>query len=57
MIPYVLLGVEHILIGVDHLAFLLALLLLCRRVRSSLTAATERSASYLRHLLFFYQFA
>lgn len=30
---YVLLGVEHILIGVDHLAFLLALLLLCRRVR------------------------
>jgi hypothetical protein len=30
---YVLLGIEHILIGVDHIAFLLALLLLCRRVR------------------------
>jgi hypothetical protein len=30
---YVELGVEHILAGVDHLAFLLALLLLCRRVR------------------------
>src|SRR5262249_39355529 len=26
---YVLLGIEHILIGVDHIAFLLALLLLC----------------------------
>jgi hypothetical protein len=30
---YMLLGIEHILIGVDHIAFLLALLLLCRRVR------------------------
>jgi hypothetical protein len=30
---YVLLGIEHILIGIDHVAFLLALLLLCRRVR------------------------
>lgn len=30
---YVLLGIEHILIGVDHLAFLAALLLLCRSVR------------------------
>ena len=30
---YVLLGLEHILSGVDHLAFVLALLLLCRRVR------------------------
>ena len=30
---YVLLGIEHILVGVDHIAFLLALLLLCRRVR------------------------
>jgi hypothetical protein len=30
---YLALGVEHILAGFDHLAFLLALLLLCRRVR------------------------
>ena len=30
---YVRLGIEHILVGVDHIAFLLALLLLCRRVR------------------------
>ena len=30
---YVLLGLEHIMSGVDHLAFVLALLLLCRRVR------------------------
>jgi hypothetical protein len=30
---YLWLGVEHIVIGMDHLAFLLALLLLCRRVR------------------------
>lgn len=30
---YVVLGVEHILAGIDHLAFLLGLLLLCRRVR------------------------
>lgn len=28
---YLVLGVEHILIGIDHLAFLLALLLVCRR--------------------------
>ena len=32
-LAYLQLGVEHILVGVDHLAFLLALLLLCRRVR------------------------
>jgi hypothetical protein len=30
---HVWLGITHILIGVDHIAFLLALLLLCRRVR------------------------
>ena len=30
---YVVLGIEHILVGFDHIAFLLALLLLCRRVR------------------------
>ena len=30
---YFLLGIEHILIGVDHIAFLLALLLLCRHFR------------------------
>lgn len=33
---YVWLGIEHILIGVDHLAFLLALLLLCRHGREVL---------------------
>jgi HupE/UreJ protein len=32
-VAYVVLGIEHILIGIDHIAFLLALLLLCRRVR------------------------
>ena len=37
---YVLLGIEHILIGVDHLAFLLALLLLCRRVREVIFMVT-----------------
>ena len=31
-VTYLWLGVEHILVGIDHLAFLLALLLLCRRV-------------------------
>ena len=30
---YVILGAKHILTGFDHIAFLLALLLLCRRVR------------------------
>jgi len=30
---YVRLGIEHILAGADHIAFLLALLLLCRRLR------------------------
>jgi hypothetical protein len=37
---YVLLGGEHILIGADHLAFLLALLLLCRRVREVIFMVT-----------------
>lgn len=37
---YVLLGLEHILIGTDHIAFLLALLLLCRRVREVLVMVT-----------------
>lgn len=37
---YVLLGVEHIVSGVDHLAFVLALLLLCRRVREVLFMVT-----------------
>lgn len=37
---YVLLGGEHILIGADHLAFLLALLLLCRRVREVIVMVT-----------------
>ena len=30
---YLVLGVEHILIGIDHLAFVLALLILCTRIR------------------------
>ncbi len=30
---YLVLGVEHILIGLDHLAFVLALLILCARLR------------------------
>jgi hypothetical protein len=37
---YVWLGLEHILIGVDHLAFLLALLVLCRRGREVLFMIT-----------------
>src|SRR5262249_33495871 len=37
---YVRLGIEHILIGVDHLAFLLALLLLCRRAREVMNMVT-----------------
>ena len=32
-IRYLVLGVEHILIGLDHLAFVLALLILCSRLR------------------------
>lgn len=37
---YLLLGVEHILIGVDHIAFLVALLLLCQRVREVVLMVT-----------------
>ena len=37
---YVMLGVEHILAGVDHLAFLLCLLLLCRNLRQILWMVT-----------------
>ena len=37
---HALLGVRHILIGVDHIAFLLALLLLCRRVREVVLMVT-----------------
>lgn len=37
---YVLLGIEHIVIGIDHIAFLCALLLLCRRVREVLFMVT-----------------
>jgi hypothetical protein len=33
MQTYLLLGIEHIVVGIDHIAFLVALLLLCRRVR------------------------
>lgn len=32
-IAYLGLGIEHILLGIDHVAFLVALLLLCRRLR------------------------
>jgi hypothetical protein len=37
---YLALGVEHILAGADHVAFLLALLLLCRRLRDVLLLVT-----------------
>jgi len=37
---YVTLGIEHILVGLDHIAFLLALLLLCRRVREIIFMVT-----------------
>lgn len=37
---YVLLGVEHIVIGADHIAFLVALLLLCQRVREVVLMVT-----------------
>ena len=37
---YLRLGVEHILAGIDHLAFLAALLLLCRRLRDVVWMAT-----------------
>jgi len=37
---YIDLGVEHILIGTDHLVFLLALLLLCRRLSQALILIT-----------------
>src|SRR4051794_21217955 len=36
-----MLGIEHILIGVDHITFLLALLLLCRRVREVAFMVTD----------------
>lgn len=39
-LSYVELGVEHILIGLDHVAFLVALLLLCRRVRDVVLMVT-----------------
>ncbi len=37
---YLLLGVEHIFLGLDHLAFLLALLLFCRRLREAALMVT-----------------
>ncbi len=37
---YVVLGVRHIFAGADHVAFLLALLLLCRRVKEVLLMVT-----------------
>ena len=37
---YLELGIEHILAGADHVAFLLALLLLCRRLRDVLLLVT-----------------
>jgi hypothetical protein len=40
LLDYVALGVEHILAGADHAAFLLALLLLCRRLRDVLWLVT-----------------
>ena len=40
LFDYLGLGVEHILAGLDHLAFLLALLLLCRSVREVVLLVT-----------------
>ncbi|HSD09956.1 MAG TPA: HupE/UreJ family protein [Candidatus Binatia bacterium] len=37
---YLRLGIEHILFGIDHVAFLLALLLLCRRLREVVLMVT-----------------
>ena len=37
---YLLLGIEHILTGYDHLLFLLALLVACRRLRSAVAIIT-----------------
>ncbi|MEI6895224.1 MAG: HupE/UreJ family protein [Colwellia sp.] len=37
---YIALGIEHILIGYDHLVFLFALLLLCRRATQALMLVT-----------------
>lgn len=39
-LAYLQLGVEHIVVGVDHLAFLLALVLFCRRVRELMYLVT-----------------
>ncbi len=39
-LTYIPIGITHILEGLDHLAFLLALLLLCRRTRLALLAVT-----------------
>lgn len=43
---YLALGVEHILIGLDHIAFLLALLLLCRRLRNVAIMVTGFTLSH-----------
>jgi hypothetical protein len=40
---YFLLGVQHIMLGLDHLLFLLALLLLIRRWRSLVETITARA--------------
>jgi len=39
-VSYIELGIEHILIGLDHLTFLLALLLLCRSAKQVLILVT-----------------
>ena len=43
---YALLGVEHILTGTDHLLFLFALLLVCRRVRTVAVVVTCFTAAH-----------
>ncbi|MBI3248474.1 MAG: HupE/UreJ family protein [Deltaproteobacteria bacterium] len=45
-VSYLWLGVEHILIGLDHLAFLVALLLLCRRLREVALMVTGFTAGH-----------
>jgi hydrogenase/urease accessory protein HupE len=43
---YLRLGVEHILLGADHLLFVLGLLLLCRSLRALLTTITAFTAAH-----------
>lgn len=43
---YLALGVQHILTGADHLAFVLALLVVCRRLRNALAVVTAFTVAH-----------